>query len=251
MLRLRSLTIIKFSIATLLWFSLINSSSQLQAEPLSWSLSQRNSPDFSGDGRPRRTAGGASRGECQVTQPAERLTALIPNTSVALTVSSTPTFWFYVPYSLTSENSVELVLKDDQGNFVYQNKFSGKDVSSGIVSLSLPSTVELSTNQNYDWHFLIYCDKQNPEKFVYVNASIRQVESTGLKSQLSTTTKEERLMIYKQEKIWYDALNTTAKNLQTDPQNPKVQEDWFNLLQSVGLEHLADRSLNTYSWEDR
>ncbi len=245
MLRLRSQTKIRPWILILVCFSLmINSSRELRAESISWELSHHQSPDFSEDGRPKRTAGGASRGECRASTITSNLTALIPDTPVALTVSPAPTFWFYVPYTLTAKHSAELVLKDNQGNFVYKNRFSGKDISPGIISLSLPSTVALEINQDYDWYFLIYCDRQNPDRFVYVNGSVKRVKISVFKSQLTTANSEEKLILYKREKIWYDTLTTLAESLQTEPQNPKLREDWLNLLQSVGLEHLTDFSFN-------
>lgn len=245
MLRLPSLKMSKFWITILVWLNWINFTPPLQAKPWSWELSQHDSLDFSGDGRPKRTAGGASRGECQVQQPSEYLTALIPNTSVALTVAAAPTFWFYVPYNLLNKHSVELVLKDKQGEFLYQHKFSGKEVSSGIVSFSLPSTIELSTKENYAWYFVIYCDRHNPEKFVYVNGSIRRIENSVLKNKLTEVDREEKLILYTQAKIWYDTLTILAESLRTEPQNPQLQADWLNLLQSIGLEHLANKSFQT------
>lgn len=241
MLRPGFLKILQFWLVTLVWFGFINSFPQLQAKPFSWSLSQQDSLDFSGDGRPKRTAGGASRGKCQVSQPNEALTALIPDTSVALTVSATPKFWFYVPYNLTENNAAELVLKDSEGNFVYRDRFSGTEIDPGIISLSLPPNVELSTDRNYDWYFLIYCDEQNPDRFVYVHGSVRRVQNPVNQSQIKPVDREAALVLYAQAKIWHDALDIIAQNLQTEPQNPQLQEDWFDLLESVDLEYLADR----------
>ena len=118
MLRLRSQTQIRPWILILVWFSLIiNSSPQLRAESISGELSDHKSPDFSEDGRPKNTASGASRSECQASTPYSNLTPLIPDTSVAVTVSPDPTFGFYVPYNLTSKHSAELVFKDDSLTF--------------------------------------------------------------------------------------------------------------------------------------
>ncbi len=242
MLRPGFLKILQFWLVTLVWFGLINSFPQLQAKPFSWSFSQQDSLDFSGDGRPKRTAGGASRGECQVSRSTDNLTALIPDTPVALTVSATPTFWFYVPYTLTENHAAELVLKDSEGNFVYRNKLSGKDIDRGISSISVSNTVELSTDRNYDWYFLIYCDEQNPDRFVYVHGSVRRVQNPVNQSQVTPVDREAALILYAQAKIWHDALDLIAQNLQTQPQNPQLQEDWFDLLESVDLEHLAERS---------
>lgn len=249
MLRLRSLTTIKFLLSLLVCLNLVNSSSQLKAEPFSWTVPRHNSLDFSGDGRPKRTAGGASRGECQAEQISEHLTALVPDSDVSLTISPSPTFWFYVPYNLISEHSAELVLKDNQGNFIYQNKFSGNEISPGIVNVALPSTVKLPNNQDYSWHFLVYCDRHNSEKFVYVNGLVRRIDSPILQSQFKNIDKEQELILFTQEKIWFDTLKLLAESLRLDPQNQKLKADWFNLLQSIGLEHLADKPFHNVSSE--
>ena len=242
MLRLRSLKILKFCLVTLVWSGFVSSFSPLQAQSFSWSLSQQDSLDFSGDGRPKRTAGGASRGECQVSPATDNLTALIPNTSHALTVSASPTFWFYVPYTLTQNHAAELVIKDSEENFIYHNKFSGKDIDRGITRIAVPNSVELATNQNYDWYFVIYCDEQNQDKFVYVNGSVKRVENPVRLERLNQVDREAELSLYTQAKIWHDALDLVATKLETEPHNPQTQENWFELLESVDLEHLADRS---------
>ena len=243
MLRLRFLKILKFWLFTLVWLGLSSSLPQLQAQPFSWTFSQQDSLDFSGDGRPKRTAGGASRGECQVSRVQDNLTALIPDTSVALTVSAAPTFWFYVPYTLTKNHAAELVIKDSEENFVYHNKFSGKDIDRGITSVSVPDTVELSTDRNYKWYFVIYCDEQNPNTFVYVNGLVKRVANPVSQRQVTQSDREAELSLYTQAKIWHDALDIIATKLKTEPQNQRRQEDWFDILKSVDLEHLADRSI--------
>ena len=64
-------------------------------------------------------------------------------------LAESPTFWFYVPYTLTPNYSVEFVPKDNQDNTIYTNKVGGKGTPSGIVSLRLPSTVLLKAGKDY------------------------------------------------------------------------------------------------------
>jgi len=213
----------------------IPSSGRLQSIPLQWS--NQEEPDFSGDGRPRKREGGGSRGECLVKNKPP-LTALVPTTNLGLTVVESPTFWFYVPYTLTPEHSVEFVLKDGD-NYVYKSKFSGREIPLGVVSLHLPSTVSLEANKNYDWYFLIYCDSQNKNKFVSVNGLVRRVERPDLKSQLDSATPQERLILYATEGIWYDALDEIAERRRASPDDDNLKNDWASLLQSVGLEKLV------------
>ena len=208
----------------------------LRSVVLEWS--NQNDPDFSQDGRPKDTAGGASRNGCQV-KDSLTLTALMPETSVAKTLAADPTFWFYVPHALTAKHTIEFVLKNDRDDYVYQTKFVEK-ISPGIVSLSLPPTVTLKVDRDYDWYFLIHCTPQNNKRFAYVNGTIRRVKP-NLTNKLKTTTPEERLFFYATEKLWYDAVTNLAQRAIANPQNKSLKNDWHTLLQSVGLEKLAEK----------
>ena len=207
----------------------------LQSVLLEWS--NQNDPDFSQDGRPQDTAGGASRSGCQAENNLP-LTALVPEASVAKTLAASPTFWFYVPHTLTSENTIEFVLKNGQDDYVYQTKFVD-EISPGIVSVSLPPSVTLKVHQNYDWYFLIYCAPQNQKKFAYVNGSLQRVKLPDLQKKLKSATPMESLVIYATEKLWYDAATNLARQAIANPEAEAVRNDWHTLLQSVGLEKLA------------
>lgn len=200
--------------------------------------SRFNTLDFSDSGRPRRRRGGGSRGSCLATNKLP-LTALVPDTGTGLTIAESPTFWFYVPYTLTPNYSVEFVLKDNQNNTVYTNKVRGKGTPAGVLNLRLPSTVLLKADKDYNWYFLVYCDPQNQDKFVYVNGLIRRVERPALEKQLVSLSWGDRMIRYKAEGIWYEALTELAQSLSVSPQDAKIRQDWSSLLQSVGLEQLA------------
>ena len=143
-------------------------------------------PDFSDTGRPHRRVGGGSRGPCRIADNPP-LTALAPYNSAGLTVTEAPTFWFYIPYTLTPEHSVEFVLKTNDDE-VYKTRFSGNETTPGIVNLDLPSTVSLETDKNYNWYLLVYCDPQNQNRFVYVEGLVRRIERPDIESQLETAT---------------------------------------------------------------
>jgi Domain of Unknown Function (DUF928) len=211
--------------------------------PPSQGRSRFDQLDFSDVGRPRRRVGGGSRRPaakaCQVAANKPPLTALVPSTVAGLTVAN-PTFWFYVPYTLTPNYSVEFVLKDDQENTVYKNKFLGKGTPGGVVNLRLPSTVSLEAGKDYDWYFLVYCDAQNQDRFVYVNGSVRRVERPDLQRQLTSAFPQDRMARYQAEGIWYEALTAMAEGMSRSPQDAKIlRQDWAKLLQSVGLEQLT------------
>jgi hypothetical protein len=174
----------------------------------------------------------------------KRLTALVPvyNTSDSqlvwgLTTAARPTFWFYIPHAIAPQNEIEFVLKDSQGRYAYKTKFSGKNTSPGIVNLSLPPTVSLSSNRDYTWYFLIYCGSRTPAS--YVNGLIRRVDRPNLEKQLRSATLREQVALYAEQGIWYDAVSELAKLHRNDAQNDKLDRDWRNLLGSIGLENLT------------
>ncbi|NJP09695.1 MAG: DUF928 domain-containing protein [Leptolyngbyaceae cyanobacterium RU_5_1] len=215
-----------------------NAQSATPTKPVSSPGKAFNSLNFSDVGRPRRRGGGGSRGPCLVPGKPP-LTALVPDMSAGLTLSKSPTFWFYLPYTLTPNQSAEFVLKDEQDQEVYKTKLSGKEASPGIISLQLPSTIALKANSNYHWYFLSYCDPQNQNRFVYVNGLIRRVERPHLEQQLKSVPTQEHTRLYTNEGVWYDALTSLGDRLHASPKNDKLKQEWVSLLRSVGLEKLA------------
>jgi hypothetical protein len=197
-----------------------------------------NSLNFSDTGRPRRRGGAGSRG-CEMAQGKPYLTALVPEMSAGLTLSQSPAFWFYLPYTLTSNQSIEFVLKDDQDRYIHKTELSSTEVSPGVIRLSLPSTVALEPNSNYHWYFVVHCNPQNQNRIVYANGLIRRVERPRLTQQLKSVSPQERTQLYANEGIWYDALTNLGDRLLVSPKNSQLKQDWTGLLQTVGLENLA------------
>ncbi len=233
-------------------------------------------PTLPGGGRPGRTVGGGSnvfpapnevapgsrtgeasraRGGCpRVTTP---LTALMPVTKgtsggqsasttqttsesvYGLTVAERPTFWFYVPYPLTSSRPVEFVLQDEDGNDIYQTQFTESGTVPGVVGLQLPPTVDpLEVGKRYRWYFLIYC---NPEEPTFVEGWVERVAlNPTLKTQLDqATTPQQKADLYAQAGIWYEAVTTLAELRRQKPNDQAVNAQWIELLQSVDLEAIA------------
>jgi Domain of Unknown Function (DUF928) len=221
-----------------------SSATVLSAKPsvASQGRSRFNRLDFSDVGRPRKRRGGGSRGACSVTNKPP-LTALMPDTSAGLTLAKSPTFWFFVPYTLTSDYSVEFVLKDNQDNTIYNSKAAGKGTPAGIVNLRLPPTVVLEAGKDYHWYYLVYCDAQNQDKFVYVNGAVRRVERPDLERKLAAASPGDRIVHYEAEGIWHEALTEHAERLSASPQDTKTRQNWASLLNSVGLEEVASEPL--------
>lgn len=187
-----------------------------------------------------RRRGGASRcPDCKnINLP---LTALVPGDNsksfLALTSTEYPTFWFYVPYALTPEHSVEFVLQDAADNYIYKTTFTAPGTPVGVVSIPLPADgAPLEIGKRYHWTFLI----QDPSNFVFVQGFVQQVtQNSTLTSQLKAATPQERIALYAANGIWHETLTTLAELRRMNPEDARLAADWVNLLQSVGLDNIA------------
>ena len=204
---------------------------------------KQKSPDFSGHGRPGRRAGGGSRSPCPAKDPP--LTALMPVTNWGKTVASNPTFWFYVPYSPQEVHSGEFVLQESEGNDIYRTPFT-LPKTPGFVSFSIPHTqAPLKINKLYRWYFKLYCEPQKSSAPVFVEGWVQRVALTSeLESQLQAAKLRE-YTVYADNGIWYDAVASLAELSRTNPANPRLDQDWADLLslRGVGLEKIQQEPI--------
>ncbi len=232
---------------------------QIILEPI-----QFTPPSLPDRGRPEgRRRGGASRGNCAISEQIP-LTAIIPasvssdlspsseraenstiETVFSLTAQASPSFWYYVPYPL-STTRLEFVLQDENGNILYQGTGSPDQSvlqeSGGVIQVSLPDTAPaLQPNGLYHWFFLAYCDDINPE---FVDGWImRSPISEALSSAVSNTTPRAQAALYAQNSLWQEVLTLLGEQYREAPTDPTRASDWGNLLKSAGLGELTEESL--------
>ena len=211
-----------------------------------------------------RRAGMGSRGNCPtVTNP---LTALVPfqeennlrkNTTKSfigrvkgLTTSEKPRFLFYVPYTQNLENSnAEFSLQDSEGTDVYRKEISLPQ-QPGVISISLPNTVEsLKPERSYRWYFKVRCKQERGNLPIYVEGDIQRISlNSRLKQELKAAVEpRQKIAVYAKEGIWFDALNMLAQIRQSPVQDASLKaslkEDWQSLLDSVDLNNIATAPL--------
>lgn len=195
---------------------------------------------FDGDERPVSREPSTGRDDCPAVTPP--LTALIPNTSLVLTVAERPSFWFYIPYGNNNSFSGEFVFQNPRGEDLYRIPFILPE-SPSIVKLTPPVTSPrtLEIGQDYHWFVKVYCNSQNSE-YVFVEGWVRRVRPTAaLESELALQESSQYLA-YAANGIWYDAL-TDVGNLLVQNSTPDLQQVWLDLLQAAGLEHLSEKSV--------
>ena len=213
--------------------------------------------------------GGISRGaEASAScagQPVT-VTSLLPKTNVVQlaaaetakieiekTVAERPTFFIHV--SQTSAQEAEFILKkkigeDKDGRPVYdEDKFVDQIVAlpknPGIVSISLPTNeAALEVGSSYYWTFQVICNSSDRTKDVTVDGAVQRIElDSSLAKKLQQAEPRERPAIYTEAEIWTEALSTLAELRKANPNDQQLQDDWNDLLSSVGLDTVAQATV--------
>lgn len=163
------------------------------------------------------TGSTSSRGGCEDGE--SMLTLLAPMTHIGQTVSTHPTFVWYVPDSETY--SVEFRL------FSYDSKnFWGSEItmieilsSQGLMKLSLPKNEPgLEVGQRYIWEIAILCDPNHPSRDVVASNQINVVH----KPQSFDGN-------FAENGFWYDALGEAIESTE----KPKLGEVGAKLLKEL------------------
>lgn len=184
-------------------------------------------------GMPGNTVAGATRGTT-CAPDSVRLTALAPNNGLALTASSRPDLFFYVPAS--SAKAVELIVSDEQGNLIEQRTY-GINSTSGIVKVNLSGGANgLAVGKKYKWNFSLVCN-DDPSGFPYVEGWVERVDlDPNMLQAITSTPLAERLPLYAANQIWNDTLTTLAQLQKSNPGNSSYQEQWQTYLEEAGVE---------------
>ncbi|MEC4812009.1 MAG: DUF928 domain-containing protein [Scytonema sp. PMC 1069.18] len=233
-----------------------NSSKQSQSHPFIASSVQFNRPPLSPRGAPGNRKGGGTRDghNCSALKIKERLIALVPTIESeqaishvwGLTVEASPTLWFYVPYLPNDIKVGELELWDETDreprNYqqIYQGTFTVTGTP-GAIGLSLPSTVKLELGKNYHWYLSLNINCNGENESVNVNGWIQRVKFNNTFLAQPQLAERDRVILYAQKGIWYDALTLLAQLRRHHPNTKILVSDWQKLLKDVGLEEFANK----------
>ncbi|AFZ07808.1 protein of unknown function DUF928 [Oscillatoria nigro-viridis PCC 7112] len=167
-------------------------------------------------------------------------TALIPENKIGRTVSEYPVFFFYLPQ--TEAELAEFVLKDENGNPIYQTTLKTNN-SSGVIGVSLPANKNVSPLQvgkNYRWSVALICEAQDRSADILEQGIVRRVElSEDIRSQLEKADARQKTFIYAENGIWQEALSNLAAARRANPNDAELTADWESLLDSVKLGKIA------------
>ncbi|MBW4469464.1 MAG: DUF928 domain-containing protein [Stenomitos rutilans HA7619-LM2] len=193
-------------------------------------------------GIPGRREGAGTRGTC--LRGPKLLMPLTPTDSFSTTVSSSPSFFWYVPK--TAAQSAEFALLDENDRTLYKTTV-GLSETPGIISVTVPASVTasvLTVGKDFYWQLSILCDPSQPSINPFVEGVVQRTKpAAAVASQLKKAPLSERATIYASNGIWQDAIATLAQARCTKPQDQSVMASWTRLLQSVKLEDYAQTPL--------
>jgi hypothetical protein len=179
-----------------------------------------------------------TRGSCQVSDRPFTPLLPLPNPEFSgYTLTGHPTFWFYVPYADRSERSGQFQLKHRDGSLLYEAVFT-LPPTPGFVRVSVPAiTAALNFNQPYRWSLILDCAAENDEpSIVRHRGQITRISRSALVAQLATSTPLERIRLYRENQLWYDAAADLDKL-------SLGSESWNLLFQSLDLEDLEQEAI--------
>ncbi len=212
-------------------------------------------PDYEGDAPSGRDRGTGSRGDCPLANTgrkgAVKLIPLIPTDSRGLTTKASPTLWIQVSYTsnqIAQELSGELSVEDAQtfSKLPPQTMPVELPKSSGVFSI--PLTHSLEVNKWYRWYLILECNapgSSGSDLVMSVQGMVKRVELPEVEHQLVTQGPQERIKVYAEQGIWYDALDEAAQLSCTEEQNGAIAQSWQVLLQDerVALDKVSPTSL--------
>ncbi len=191
--------------------------------------------------KPLATTGGASRGQqCIVDLDNSEvpIIPILPAINQRLTLVANPIFFIHIPQ--TSARKVFFQIEDENEENSYQTiiPISG---NAGILRITLPQDAPpLEIGKNYQWAIALICDQRlRPDSPIVQGSITRAKPEMELNQQLDRMNQIEKASFYAKSGIWYEAIATLAKLKENEPDNPKFQSIWDEVLSSIGLNSIT------------
>lgn len=165
------------------------------------------------------TGSSGTRGSCGATSTVTPtvLTALAPKSHVGKTLSTRPTFVWYVPDTQPYKVEFRLYGLDNTGRYRQQIARQELNSSAQIMQFTLPQDAAgLKVGQTYLWQVAVLCNPKDPSKDQVVTAEIEVISPpNALKANLSQTRDRlQRARLLAAAGIWYDALSELPEDNQ-------------------------------------
>lgn len=176
------------------------------------------------------------------------LVALAPQSRVGQTISTRPTFVWYVPD--TESFAMELLLYKLMPNNQYELEHKAQLQSAqGFMSYTLPEDVlELAVGERYVWQVVQICDPDDLSNAVASGAEFEVVSPPANLADMPTDDRVEQANRYAEAGFWYDALALVS----VSPVDPSAEAFRGQLLTDLAeleaaYEQMSDLQVVPYS----
>jgi uncharacterized protein DUF928 len=166
------------------------------------------------------------------------VSALVPD-HVGQTVSEQPTVYWYL--TRDASDTVEVALIDHIGTRPLIEHRLPPPVRAGIHALRLADHgVRLVPATPYQWSVAIVRDDERRSRDVLAIGLIERVElPTVLGQRLAPATPAERVSLYAEAGLWYDAIALLSERIDAAPTDVDLRRQRAALLDQVGLREAA------------
>ncbi len=193
-----------------------------------------------------RVSGGTRSGtSCISNTQAPQLTSVFPDDDFGYTTDRYPAFQWYMPDNNASHVEFHLYeVGEADGSFdpVYKTAFEPHSTA-GIATLQLPRTAglaPLSPENYYYWSVEVYC-LDDPTAVMMAEGYVELlIPDPNLAMTLASSDGLSRAAIAAENGLWFDATRALTEHLQTRPNDPQAIQGWQTLLESIGLENIAE-----------
>lgn len=177
------------------------------------------------------------------------LIGLFQNEGKDFTLSSYPTFWFYISSEFQNIKKIKFMLRDpqkDKETIIYDTYISLKS-GSNIVKISVPKEAKyaLENNSSYRWDLIVFFEhSDSKESDLELNGYIEKLPiEIQDQNSLKNLSGYELSKVFLDNEIWYDAINELAELYFNNPNDQKIKTEWNNLLNSLNLKELSQEKL--------
>lgn len=198
--------------------------------------------------------GAASRGLCN---PESLPQSLTPSSGIGIAMTDKSTvLYFFIPQSsiLSAEPSDETVeniggKEKEKVTFTLSSITTEKILYENQLELDLPVLLNLDlakanppivfeTGQTYQWTLTVNCDLTDEvSAHPSVSGLIRKVAmEPSIVAESEVMSLGDRPLFYADQGLQYDAIAALIELIQTEPDNPKIEAIWQELLPEVSLD---------------
>jgi tetratricopeptide (TPR) repeat protein len=215
-----------------------DANAQLAIANINQNLKEGNSYHVtpSGVGAPSERERGATRQKNCLN--GSKLIAIIPENQLGLTSLAKPTLFFYIPPTLAK--SLQVRFEDEKTADKFYDRTVTTPAKSGLAKFDLAELNDapsLESDKTYRWTLTLHCDPQDRSADVSIFGTIRRIAIDPiLLRQLEKVGIGDRARLYAINRLWYDTVKTIAEARQSNPQDAQLNNDWVELLRSVGLD---------------